>query len=360
MKCLPLEKVLSAKGNVLHDWHAETIVLRAFNCFMLHECHRLISLAGRAESEILRWRGDRSQSMQLFTVREDLRFFMYCSEVPCGDASMELVMQRQKDATPWPVNSQRTDEVERGLLGRGSFSELSIVRRKPSPLMLIVYMDHLKTNSFVGRADSPITLSKSCSDKLALKQCTSLLSGPAVLLISPENAYLDTLILPEGQCLLHAFERAFGPTGRMRSQVGKRWLDSYSFEPFRIRSTKLDFGFSRRSSQQRSEMLKNSSTSVVWTPSFTETLINGVLQGHKQDDPRGASLLSRRKMMELLNKIRAEDSLFMKSIAFFSSYEKLKKATELASRRQVKIDVTRVSLMGWPKNAKDDFEISEL
>ncbi len=55
---------------------------------------------------------------------------MYCSEAPCGDASMELVMEAQEDATPWAV-SVPDEGIASGLLGRGSFSQLGIVRRKP-------------------------------------------------------------------------------------------------------------------------------------------------------------------------------------------------------------------------------------
>ena len=137
-------------------------------------------------------------------------------------------------------------------------------------------MDHIEDDTLVGRQDGPVSLSKSCSDKLALKQCTSLLSGSTALLISPENAYLDTLILSKRQCLLHAIERALRQTGRMKSTLEERWSDGYSFEPFKGEGTELDFDFSRQSSQCSSEMVKGCSTSAVWTSYFKETLINGV------------------------------------------------------------------------------------
>ncbi len=61
---------------------------------------------------------------------------MYCSEAPCGDASMELVMEAQEDATPWPIASH-DDGSPTQLLGRGSFSQLGIVRRKPCKFVFL-------------------------------------------------------------------------------------------------------------------------------------------------------------------------------------------------------------------------------
>lgn len=45
---------------------------------------------------------------------------------------MELVMNAQEDATPWPVPScEGAEAATPELRGRESFSELGIVRRKP-------------------------------------------------------------------------------------------------------------------------------------------------------------------------------------------------------------------------------------
>ena len=68
---------------------------------------------------------------QPYTIRPEIRIHMYCSEAPCGDASMELVMDRQDDATPWPVRCGGDANPNCGMLGRGHFSELGVVRRKP-------------------------------------------------------------------------------------------------------------------------------------------------------------------------------------------------------------------------------------
>lgn len=134
MKCLPSSKAsLLASGTVLHDWHAEIVAIRAFNHFLLQECRQLASFT-HYTSPILRWRKKseicEARDMQPFSIRSGLKIMMYCSEAPCGDASMELVMEAQDDSTPWPVTVS-SEEAESGLLGRGSFSQLGIVRRKP-------------------------------------------------------------------------------------------------------------------------------------------------------------------------------------------------------------------------------------
>ena len=135
MKCLPLAKIAQARGLVLHDWHAEIIAIRAFNHFLLHECYRLAQSAEDLSSFIRRREMDEisiENGLQPFAVRDKLKFHMYCSEAPCGDASMELVMDLQDDPSPWPVPLDLGTEIHpETLKGHSHFSELGIVRRKP-------------------------------------------------------------------------------------------------------------------------------------------------------------------------------------------------------------------------------------
>lgn len=134
MKCLPAAKIPRAAGLVLHDWHAEVLAIRAFNYFLLQECLKILESQHYASSFIrLRQENEMSEvnGVQPFALRENLKIFMYCSEAPCGDASMELVMEAQDDATPWPVADNPILEQVPRLKGRANFSELGIVRRKP-------------------------------------------------------------------------------------------------------------------------------------------------------------------------------------------------------------------------------------
>ena len=199
-----------------------------------------------------------------------------------------------------------------------------------------------------ARADSPITFSKSCSDKLALKQCTSLLSSPVSLLVSPENAYIDTLILPYHQYRQQACVRAFGPAGRMSPVFSSIWLADYKFRPFGVETTGIDFRYSRRAAGKNQDGCKGSNISAVWTPRHQETLINGVLQGRKQTDRMGASALSGTQIWNLLLKtIGLIDVPALKDVLKMTSYLDMKGSRELEHRRLVKEDVKRRALKGW-------------
>ncbi|KAI4630695.1 hypothetical protein J4E80_001633 [Alternaria sp. BMP 0032] len=349
MKCLPSNKLPLAHGNILHDWHAEIIALRAFNRYLIDECI-LISTPPYPTSDFLRRLSpdEHSESLrQPFTIREDVSIHMYCSEAPCGDASMELTMAAQEDATPWtsapPTLSTASDAVDQvetlALRGRSNFSLLGIVRAKPS------------------RPDAPPTLSKSCTDKLAVKQATSLLSSTSSLLISPRNAYLETLVLPDSQYVPQACERAFSSSGRLKSLDPKHtteWKGGYRFQSFNILPTNRKFTWSRRA-LSATEKAVPSNLSAVWTPGWQETLIGGVLQGRKQLDPRGASRICRKGLwMEAVRlagllggAVTATEALRKKK------YADLKKSEGLEERIKVKDDI-RKALKGWVRNTGDD------
>ncbi|KAI9881143.1 MAG: hypothetical protein M1830_008301 [Pleopsidium flavum] len=344
MKCLASFDVPLAKGIVLHDWHAEVLALRAFNYFLIRECHDLAKSPG-SFSPVVRRREEQENSEQAnfqpFTLREDLKLYMYCSEAPCGDASMELTMEAQEDATPWPEPARPTIEKtpeETGLHGRGYFSQLGIVRRKPS------------------RSDALKSLSKSCSDKLALKQCTSLLSSPVSLLISPENVYLHSLILPSTQYCETACKRAFSTEGRMNALQGKTWKGSYAFRPFDIKTTDREFAFSKRST---AGVRTPSNLSAVYTWGLQERLINGVLQGRKQFHPQGASSLCKKSTWKAVAEVVGLLGIpSLKRTLSNSKYEDLKRDKLLRDRTKVKEEVRSDALKGWITNGGEKFTLS--
>lgn len=128
-------------------------------------------------------------------------------------------MAAQDDPTPWatpdidanahlsPDTNGPESKPEPTLLdGRAHFSRLGVVRRKPS------------------RADAVATKSKSCSDKLALRQVSSLLScGSSLLVAATQNAYLEGIVLPDEEISREGCDRAFGEGGRMGPLKGRTW-----------------------------------------------------------------------------------------------------------------------------------------
>ena len=360
MKCLPHAKLQSAKGNILHDWHAEVLALRAFNRFLVDECSDLAKRGLGSEGAWVKWRrrvnegepvpdfcasnglpagapgqGSEASSWQEqpFELHDDVCIDMYVSDAPCGDASMELVMREQEDDTPW-------EKAEDGMPGRGNFDRLGVVRRKPA------------------RPDAPSTLSKSCSDKLAMKQCTSLLSGVTTLLIKPERCYLRRLILPQDRLVTTSVERAFSPKGRMASLASstdghQAWQSAgYSLNFFDVVPT------SRRFEYEKTDGATASNISALSTPHRQQTLINGVLQGRKQSDPKGASTVSRRRIWEDVAALAAAvgdtEGFLRHEVLDSTSYASLKAGAVLEARSEVKKLVRDEALKGWQRNFGDE------
>ncbi|KAL8831550.1 MAG: hypothetical protein Q9170_005251 [Blastenia crenularia] len=343
MKCLPANQIAQAKGSVLHDWHAEVVALRAFNHYLLHECLNLATSPAKL-SPIIRRREIHEISdlggPQPFSIHDDLQLHMYSSEAPCGDASMERLMETQADPTPWPIDPA-TKSLPNSLRGRGSFAELGIVRRKPA------------------RADSHQTLSKSCSDKLALKQCTSLLSSCTSLLINPANAYLDSLILPRSQYVKRDCDRSFGPDGRMKPITRQQWPGGYSFRPFKVRTTDHEFAYSRRSKPASSRELRTSNVAGVYHPHLQEALVSGRLQGRQKTDPRAASAICSMRIWVMALRVLAAlgTPRLLQQVSESSHIRQWKESALFIDRQRVKADVRTKALQGWIRNEVDDFEI---
>lgn len=287
---------------------------------------------------------------------------------------MELIMAAQADASPWqlpapqPLSSSASTDAEQNptaqLPGRAYFSQLGIVRRKPA------------------RGDAPPTLSKSCSDKISLKQCTSLLSSLASLFVDPANAYIDTLVLPDSQYSAAACERAFSPAGRMKPVAGKQWPGGYAFRPFKVEATSVEFAFSKRAVQARSQAISASNLAATWSASgVEESILGGVLQGRKQFDVRGASKSSRRQMWNKAKQLSeclstpssvsgpdkdAENvpdddrhRALQEHLSSASSYQEVKDGPLLDERRHVKAQTRELALKGWVQTEGDsDFGIA--
>ena len=340
MKCLPASKVPQANGNVLHDWHAEVLAIRGFNSWILGECALLAQSGRDGEGQWIEWTdGNPQEAQQLspgsnplppFKLKPDVQIHMFCSQAPCGDASMELTMASQEDATPWAHAAPSSNPDD--MIGRGHFDRLGVVRRKPA------------------RPDAPVTMSKSCSDKLALKQVTGLLSGITAQLVQVDGCYLRTLVMPEAETVSEAVKRAFGREGRMK--VLNDWEGTkagHQFRPFEVRTTGRKFAYSAQGAEAG-----GSNLSALWTPKRQEILVNGVLQGRKQFDVRGASITSRRGLWKLALEVAVAAGMpAVLDKLKNTTYGQAKESTN-DSRKEAKDKALGTALAGWKQNERDD------
>lgn len=203
-----------------------------------------------------------------------------------------------------------------------------------------------------------MTFSKSCSDKLALAQCTSLLSSLTSVLVSPSNAYLNSLVLPGSQLNQIACGRAFGIQGRMKNVVEEIWSGGYVFNAFQIETTDREFSHSRRSMASSFDVAKGSNISAIFNPRLQETLINGVLQGWKQSDPRGKCALCNVRMWNVfLDAATALALPILQGMRCVQKYSDLKESELFEQLNEVKRVVRGEALQGWIRNDGDDFEL---
>ncbi|KIW16019.1 hypothetical protein PV08_06070 [Exophiala spinifera] len=310
-KCLPSSAMVKCQGMVLHDSHAEILALRGLNCWLLSEAKEVLSdpsyrspflefdLSGPSNAA----RDQPSSPMPPLKLQQDISIHFFTTEAPCGDASMEILIKSMGpgETEPWPVE----DTALKTLQGRGHFSLLGYVRRKPA------------------RADADQSHSKSCTDKLTVKQFTSVLSFPTDLFIQrTENAYIRTLIVYRDQYDSTGYERAFGRSGRLSNVCS---LD----HPFRIDPLPEDFPrfmYDRANTDSDHECkAKVTNISALWircagtaaatAADVVEVLMNGVKSGFKQWDqrPTKASIVSRYKLWQLAHSmlpfIRDEEEL---------------------------------------------------
>jgi tRNA-specific adenosine deaminase 1 len=346
---------------VLHDSHAEVLALRALNRFLLSEVLAILQRRDVAYvSPVVCYCNDDSDQgqensypHQPFQIRPNVSIWMFSTEAPCGDASMEILMgEKEGDVEPW----DKEPDPKEILHGRGYFSALGKVRRKPS------------------RGDAEATMSKSCTDKLTLKQVTSVLCFPASLIIAPtENAYLAGLIVPSTRYSEAGFRRAFGSSGRLAWLQAAQLPRSAQFRPFKVVVLPSDFElfpFAKADKAQRPTKAGNVSAIFIKNlhesnKDIYETILGGVKQGHRPfvDDQKKPSATCRLKLWEYVrsiigciqeeHNIPAETRLELLLTSAATNYGELKASALNAHRRAAKEVVTK-SLGEWPKNAGDE------
>ncbi len=366
-KSLPISAVPKCMGLVLHDSHAEILALRGLNYWLLTEIDLLLRddeyQSDWLERLPLAEEGD--SSLRPFRLRQNTEISLFSTEAPCGDASMELLMAAAEssghDIRPWPTKAgTHTTEGQSLPLGRSFFSNLGALRRKPA------------------RADAEISMSKSCTDKLMLKQFTSILSFSSGLLIqnSPE-AFLKRVVVYEDQYSEKGYTRAFDLDGRLQAVFAAddtgMCAAARLFEVCTLPSAFRRFEFEKqRGAQETITKKKASNIATLWIAggagpgnhAVLEVLVNGVKQGFKQFDERErkGSVTCRRNLVmkatELQKLLQRKGSAAPElGDDMPCSYSKLKSSASKEHRSNLK-ELVLDRLGGWPKEyPKDDFNV---
>jgi tRNA-specific adenosine deaminase 1 len=297
--------------------HAEVLALRAFNRFAIEECAKLKE---GIESEYFAAAVD---CLAPYKLRDHVKASLYVSDVPCGDASMSLISQATDDIWTEDVMSIGGNGIIRG---REHCFIVGCVRTKP------------------GRKDSPLTLSKSCTDKLTIKQFTSLISGVAENLIQP--VYLSRLVLPDTGPMADDVTRAF----RRRLELPR---SAVLFYPFAYDATQISFEFSR----SRLDVADDNATvpspcSIVWIRGMkSESIVEGVKSGVKPFKGKGQSLVCRR---QLASRVMAILSGLSISASTITDYVSLKTNTR---RAQAKYAAYSALKCKWVATSTDNFTL---
>lgn len=292
VKTLPDKFRAYSNGMMVHDMHAEILSIRLFNYYLLEKNCALVERDGDS-----------------FKLRSNIKLALFISEPPCGDVSMNHVASNLDDNEPWvPRKKQKLNR------GRNNFGALGVVRTKP------------------GRVDSLISLSKSCSDKLCLKQLTGICNTITSSIFN-EPIFLDYMVTKN---IAHEdFDRCFKsrfdlPNVHYLSVLSYDY-DKYCFE--------------------KSDEKSSSPLSLLYlVPSkFTQVLNNGVKNGSyvKNKPPRsgGESIICNQNMMRKLQTIKSID---------FPDYQTFKKSNEI--RQELK-KLGQDKLQDWIYTSDDNFQI---
>lgn len=318
VKALPDTVRNYSHGTIVHDLHAEILALRCFNRLLIKEVGRL---AEGFESALIEkggggecGGGDSGGKNNTYRLRPAVRLALFVTEPPCGDCSMSYTQSQAHDSTPW-TDSTSTQSL---LRGRNLFYVAGAVRTKP------------------GRPDSRPTLSKSCSDKLCLKQALGINSCITSEIIDP--IYLDYLVMPHHKFNHDDFNRCF-----TRLQCDKYLTPlTYSHDNYPFH-------------KPTDTVLEPSPVSLLYIKPNNElqVLNNGVKNGsyikNKRPSRGGESIVSNYVMMRELLKV-------MSSTTKTTTYLHFKTSNTLRQHQKHKAKQS----LNWKDTSPDNFSIDAI
>ncbi|KAI0356529.1 hypothetical protein OH77DRAFT_1477651 [Trametes cingulata] len=286
-KCLPATR-LPKNGDALHDSHAEVLARRGAIRWLLEEIGRQCSQGPPYTS---RWL-TRNEDGQ-FALREGVNLDMYISTLPCGDASTRYLASFQDAEMAALKDSVKHSELPSNATSRGrnNYSLYGVMRTKP------------------GRADSPPTLSMSCSDKIAAWNVLGIQGALASRLTAP--IYVSRIVIGEVAPVMRdtvAADCTRALYARLHSIEGLP--APYRLNEPLIEFTSVAFAHSRYACDPPAASGCNDS--LCWvsdSPRPREVLINGFRRGvspkHRHDS-KFRPILSKLALYVLYEEVRAK------------------------------------------------------
>lgn len=128
-----------AGGLALHDLHAEVLVVRGFNRWLVHisnltfrflldELTRIYDDNTYQSPWLIREDIDEENSRSAFSLTAE-KICLFVTGTPCGDASLDLLAELPQNSTPW-IASTDSERIG-GLRGHEYIWERGKVRFKP-------------------------------------------------------------------------------------------------------------------------------------------------------------------------------------------------------------------------------------
>jgi len=328
-KTLPAEKIQGqSKGRLIHDMHAEVLSIRLFNSILLQDMMAIDNSKNQdASGKILK-----RNTNGFFRLKDSTMEFAMCvTEAPCGDASLKNTSSRSGCNAEWKYEKNKSEPIR----GRAYFGEKGLVRTKP------------------GRRDSQKSLSKSCSDKLCMKQFTSLLNSTTYSFIDPRyqyQFYLKYIVLPEKSINEEDVQRCFCDRldlGVLNPEI-QNHFQAFKIIPSTITDSIYEFKLNLA--------LKACPTSLVYSPVYPNTLevLNkGVLNGRS----------SKKRIKKEASSQLCREALFEKAVELSANchedirtYSRFKKS--ISKLRDIKKEA-KVAFKNWGKPTMDDFTINK-
>lgn len=263
-KCIG-SSLMSEKGDILNDSHAEIICRRAFLRFLYEDM-----LLGK-NSSIFQFDSD----ILKFHLKDGLKFHFFTTHVPCGDAA---IFPKNHDRNIGDILEKNDDEPPQKKLKMTPNNEKDIYRTGAKCLDHDTQKDpkeqgknyHIVgvVRTKPGRGDR--TLSVSCSDKI-MKWCHLGIQGGLLTLLLSKPIYLNSFTIAGGTHFCpNALNRA------LFNRIEINLPPPYSQNKLLIGQSKELFGFAKTDEKEPCP------SSIVWLKTNGKRQLEVAVEGKKQ------------------------------------------------------------------------------